>query len=277
MAGVDDDGQVAELFDRRDRREVEGVAGVGLEGADAPLAEDDVLVAARHDVFGAHQPFLDRGGKAALEEDGLVGVAELLEQLEVLHVARAHLDDVHVLREELDVVGGHDLGHDRKSRLGAGLLEQPQAVVLESLERIGGGAGLERAAAQEIRAHLLNLLRDAADLLLALDRAGPRHHRDLFAADLAAPRLHDGRVGMEHAVGLFERLGDVHDALDVAVCLDPSRVDLARVAHEAEDDQVLADDRVDLHAPAGERVGELVDLLLRGSGSHNDDHCGCLQ
>ena len=66
MAWVDDDRQVGELFNHRHRGQVEGVAGLGLKGADAALAEDDILVAACHDVLGTHQPFLDGVGKAAL-------------------------------------------------------------------------------------------------------------------------------------------------------------------------------------------------------------------
>ena len=43
---VDDDRQVAQLLEHRDRRDVERVARRGLERADAALAEDDVDVAA---------------------------------------------------------------------------------------------------------------------------------------------------------------------------------------------------------------------------------------
>ena len=44
-----------ELHDKRlASGKVEGVAHAGLKGADAALAEDDVLVALSHDVLGAH-------------------------------------------------------------------------------------------------------------------------------------------------------------------------------------------------------------------------------
>ena len=49
--------------------QVQRVAGVGLEGADAPLAEDHVAVAPGHDVLGAHQQLPQRVGQAPLQKD----------------------------------------------------------------------------------------------------------------------------------------------------------------------------------------------------------------
>src|SRR4030043_373570 len=64
-----------------------GAAGGGLGGADAALAEDDVAVAMGEDVLGGQQPLLDGGPHAALEEHGLVDLAHLVQEGEVLHVA----------------------------------------------------------------------------------------------------------------------------------------------------------------------------------------------
>ena len=79
---------------------VERVAGVIVERADAALAEDDLLVAAGHDVLGAHQQLLERVGQAALEQDRLVrSCPARLQQVKVLHIARAHLNHVHVVEQ----------------------------------------------------------------------------------------------------------------------------------------------------------------------------------
>ena len=83
----------------------------GLKGADAALAEDNVLVALGHDVLGAHHKLFQRVGQAAFEQHGLFLAAHGLEQLKVLHVAGTHLDEVHVL-EQGQVLGVHDLGDD---------------------------------------------------------------------------------------------------------------------------------------------------------------------
>src|SRR6266511_1758887 len=59
------------------------------------------------------EPLLDRRRHAALEEDGLAGVADTLQQREILHVAGTDLEDVGVLGDEIDLVGLHDFGDDR--------------------------------------------------------------------------------------------------------------------------------------------------------------------
>ena len=50
---VDDDRQVGQVVEHRDRGQVERVAGEGLERPDAPLAQDDVRVAGRLTMYSA--------------------------------------------------------------------------------------------------------------------------------------------------------------------------------------------------------------------------------
>ena len=56
----------------------------------------DVHVAAGEDVFGRKQPLFDRRRDAALQQDRCARVAELTQKREVLHVARADLEDVRI-------------------------------------------------------------------------------------------------------------------------------------------------------------------------------------
>ena len=103
MARVDDDRQMGQLrCSIGTAARSERVAGVVVKRADAALAEDDLLVAAGHDVFRAHQQLFDGVGQAALEQDGLVGLAKLLEQVKVLHIPRADLNHVDVLEQLAD-------------------------------------------------------------------------------------------------------------------------------------------------------------------------------
>ena len=62
MTGVHHYGQMAQLFHCRNRTQIQRIAGVVLEGADAALAQDNVIVAACHDVFGGHNPLLNGCG-----------------------------------------------------------------------------------------------------------------------------------------------------------------------------------------------------------------------
>ena len=91
-------------------------------------------------------------------------MTQRLQKLEVLHIPRADLDDVHLL-EERQLRDVHDLGHDRQPGSLSGLQKQGDPVPAKPLEGVGRGARLERAAAQQSRARGLHRLGDAADLL----------------------------------------------------------------------------------------------------------------
>src|SRR5579864_1964108 len=108
---------------------IERIASVGLESAYTALAGDDVVIASRHDVLGGKQEFLDGRGDAALEKDRLLQLAELAQQIEVLHVARADLQDVDVRHHLLDLRNLHDLADHQQIELVSGFTEQ-----FESLE-----------------------------------------------------------------------------------------------------------------------------------------------
>src|SRR6266581_2631483 len=69
-----------------------------------------------------------------------------------------------------------------------------EALFAEALERIRRGARFERTAAHHGRPRLRDRCGDPERLLLALDRAGAGHQRELAAADRAAPDA-DHRVG----------------------------------------------------------------------------------
>ena len=107
VARVDDDRQMRDLVHDRDGRHVEDVARRGLAATDgqAALAQHHVRVPLAQDVFGTEHPVLDgRVHPAALEQDRMPGAPDLAEQRVVLHVARADLQDVDVLRAQGDVV-----------------------------------------------------------------------------------------------------------------------------------------------------------------------------
>ena len=86
--------------------------------------------------------------------------------------------------------------------------QQAVALVLHALKGIRRGARLIGAAAQKPRARCPDALRGLQHLFLALHRAGPRHHAQLFPADdLAAHR--DGAPLRAHLMAC--QLIGVHD------------------------------------------------------------------
>ena len=66
VARVGDDREPGEFPEQGDGRDVEGVPGQGLEGPDAPFAEDDLAVPFGQNIFGRLEPFLDRSRKPSL-------------------------------------------------------------------------------------------------------------------------------------------------------------------------------------------------------------------
>ena len=57
-----------------------------------------------------------------------------------------------MLGDQIDVVGVHDFGDDRQADAPARVFEQGQALVFHPLERVGRGARLVGAAAQQMGA-----------------------------------------------------------------------------------------------------------------------------
>src|SRR5580704_12545496 len=76
VRGIGDNRQVRELFDYRNGGDIERVAEVIFERADAALAEDDVVISAGENVFGAEEKLFDGSGHAPLEENGLLRFAQ---------------------------------------------------------------------------------------------------------------------------------------------------------------------------------------------------------
>src|SRR5574341_1563686 len=136
MAGVHHHRQMRQFLNQRHRGQVERVAHLRLEGPDAPLAQDHLVIAARHDVFRGQQKFFDRCGQPALEQHRLVLPADLAQQPEVLHIAGADLQDIRVLSDQLDIPRIHDLGDDRQSRGLLGLGQVLQALLGQPLKRV---------------------------------------------------------------------------------------------------------------------------------------------
>ena len=70
----------------------------------------------------------------ALEQHRLANLAQFAQQIEVLHVARAHLEDVHIRQHQLDLRNLHDLADHQQFEMIARFAQQFQGVNAESLK-----------------------------------------------------------------------------------------------------------------------------------------------
>ena len=158
---------------KRDCGDVHGVAGCGFVSADAAFAKHDVVVAAGEDVFAGEEELLDGAGDAAFEEDGFADLAELAQQIEVLHVARADLEEVGVGEHGLDLRDLHDLADGEQAVRACGFVHELEAGDAEALKCVGRGAGFECAAAQEFSAGGFNAPRGLVNLASFSMEQGP--------------------------------------------------------------------------------------------------------
>src|SRR5580704_12029037 len=129
----------------RDSRNIKRVASVGFERANAALAQNDIVVSASHNVLGGEQQLLEGRSDATLEQNRLLNFAQFTQQIEILHVARADLEDVHERQHDGDLRNFHDLADDQQSKAITGLAQKFQSFQPESLERIRRTARLESA------------------------------------------------------------------------------------------------------------------------------------
>ena len=75
----------------------------------------------------------------------------------------------------------------------------------------------------------------------------------------------DGVLGVEFAVGTLKRLGDALYALDDVHGLEQERVDLGRIAHQADDGLVLAARDIGLQTLLLNPADDVTDGLVAGA------------
>ena len=272
---VDDDRQVGEVVEERHRRQVHRVTCVGLERADAPLAQDHVRVSRADDVLGRHEQLLDRRHEAAFEHHRPGDSPDGRQQRVVLHVARADLEDVGVLGDDVDLVRLHHLGDHRQAGLLARLLEVAQRFDAQPLEGIRARARLERPTAQDRRALGRDGLRRLEELVAALDRTRPGHHRQRPVADHRVADADHGVLGVELPRRQLERPADRRHRLDPGQRRQATGQDLLLhpdLADDRDDDALRAGMVVRGHAFRQDLALDAEDLRLARADDHHDDH-----
>ena len=172
VAGIDEDGQVAQLLHGGNNAQIESVAGVVGKGSHAALAQNHLVIALAHDVLGGHQELVEGSAHAALQQHRLPQPPGMLQQRKILHVARADLDHVGPLGDQAQGFVVDGFGDDPQAEFVPDFGHDLQRFKAQALECIGRSARLVSAAAEELRAGCGHLLGDSERLLAALDRAG---------------------------------------------------------------------------------------------------------
>ena len=136
-------GQMRELVNDWDRRNIHRVSRVGLKGSNAALAQNHLVVPARHDVFRRQQQLFQRGRDPALEQHRLAYLPQLAQQIKVLHVARSYLQNIHIGQHHRNLRNLHHLTDYEKFEFLSRLAHQLQRVFSVPLKRIRRTTRLE--------------------------------------------------------------------------------------------------------------------------------------
>ena len=207
---------------------------------------------------------------------GFPGATRLLQELEVLHVARAHLKAVGVRGHEVDRLGVEHLGDDGQARRLTGLRENLQALLGETLESIRRRPRLVGAAAQNVGSSRLDLASDRERLLPGLDGAGSRDDDDARAADGDAAHGDDGVLGVELAGDELVRMRDPDDLENARQALERARPHRALVARDADRRALRARNRVGFQPEPLRGGDDAFDVFARGAPVHDDQHASAL-
>ena len=140
-----------------------------------------------------------------LSRTGLRRLAGLLEQGEVLHVARADLDDVGPLGDQFEGFAVEGFGDDAEAEAVANFGHDAEGFEAHALKGVGRGAGLEGAAAEELRSGCGDLLGDGEGLFAAFNGAGAGDDGEVAAADggVGSGEADDGVFFFDVAAGEF--------------------------------------------------------------------------
>ena len=207
--------KMRELVHDGDRANIQRIARVGFEGANTALAKNDLIVSARHNVFGREQQLFQGRRDASFEQNRLIDFPQFAQQIEILHVARAYLQDIEVGQHHLDLRNLHDFADHQQSKLIAGFAQKFKRFQTQSLEGIRRTARLESAAAKYASSGLGNLLSYIKKLLARFNRTGARHNDYFRSADLKAITEFDNSpLRTKGAAGEFVRRADAMNVLN---------------------------------------------------------------
>ena len=193
MRRIAQNRQMRQLLQHRNRGHIICIPRVRLKRPYATLAQHQVVVPARQNIFGAQQHLFNRRRNPSLQQHRLAHMPQLAQQIKVLHIPRTDLEAIDIRQHQLNLRDLHHLGNHQQPKLIGHLAQQLQPFQPHALEAIRRAARLERAAPQELRTSSGHLLRTQPNLLAALHRARPGHDNHFIAANDQPIRKRDPR------------------------------------------------------------------------------------
>ena len=160
-------------------------------------------------------------------------MAQLPQQVKVLHVSCTDLNHIHIL-EKGQIVDVHQLRHNGQAGLLPGNLQKLQTLGLESCKVIGRGAGLEGSASHQFCTRRLDRLCHRHNLLFGFHRAGPCNHHEVACTDFHVANFHHHGFGVKLPVAHLEGLRHTLNAVNNLQALHQVHVHCRGVTHKAQ-------------------------------------------
>src|SRR6266700_3118557 len=266
-------GQMRKLVDDGNRRDVQRIARVSLERANAALAQDDIIIATGHNVLGREQQFFKRGSDASLEHHRLLYLAQFPQQIEVLHVARADLQDIDVGQHHGHLRNFHHFADHQHAKAVSGFAKQFERFEAQPLERVWRGTWLECAAAQRPCTRFRYLLGSRKKLLARFHRAWPGHDDNLIPTNCYAIReTYERPLRTKTTPRELVRSADAVHVLHSGQHFEIARIEIYARAHRRQNGLALARRAVYRKAHPDQVLDDLLDLLLTRRFLHCNDH-----
>ena len=258
----------------RNRRNVHRIPRRRFVSPNPALAQNHVVVPARHDVLARQQQLLNRGRNPPLQQNRLPHLPQFPQQVEVLHIPRAHLEQIRVRQHRLDLRDLHHLGYRQQPMGLRRLAHQFEARNPHPLKRVRRTARLERASAQKAGARSLHPRRRLEHLLAVLNRARPSHHGNFFAAHRHAVRkLHHRAFGPKGPPGQLVRRTDPVHIQHARQQLKLPQIHVRRGSHACQNRLGRSRRSVYVNSRFHHRRNHCVDLIFGGLLLHRYNHC----
>src|ERR1022692_2975788 len=195
-----------------------------------------------------------------------------LQQREILHVARADLDAIGVALHGVERDFVHRFGDDAHAGFFANLRENLQSLHAHSLERIGRGARLIRAASKQMRARGTHGASAFKRLFTRFHRTRPGDHHQVRSTDSGSPNLHHSVVGFHLAADQFVRFRNADRFGDSREILELHRLDRSGIAGDSDGGTRGARHHVRPGAQRFHARANRGDIFFSRGGAHDNQH-----
>ena len=212
--------------------------------------------------------------KPALQQHRLAQLAGLLQQREILHVARADLDHVRPLGHQFQPLVVHGFGHNAQAEALANLRHDAQRFQAQPLKCIRRGARLVSAAAEKLRAGRGHLFGNREGLIPAFNRTWPGDDGQVVSADggVRSGETDDGVFFLHVPAGQLVGLGNANHFGDPGKLLQVAAFHFALVAGDADGGALGSGKRVGTETQLLNVLADRLDLFRCRLRFHHNQH-----